>query len=575
MWQGVKPDRFSFFTVVIAVTIAMGISVFVPLLYKHFFDLLADANRAFARPELIRVIVIVAFLNGTNWLLYRGAMMLNGHFQAHTMARLRQLSFDYLLDHSYTFFANTFSGALVQRVGRFARSFERLADSLIYNMIPLVVTIVGAVIVVSLIEPLFAMVIGVWVLLFCAFNFLFSRWKLKYDIAMAAADSRTTAVLSDTITNHNTVALFTAAPKESAFFRQVTNDQASITTLAWSLGSVVDAVQVALIFVVEFFVFYYGIGLWESGALSIGTFVLLQVYVIQLGSRLWDFGRIIRVVYESFADSKEMLDILNLPHEIIDRPNATELKVPRGEIAVGHLTFRFQASTKVLDDITLTVRAGEKVALVGPSGAGKTTFVRLLLRLYEVQEGSIRIDGQDIREVTQESLRRAIALVPQEPILFHRTLRENIRYGKPDASEREVEAAASLAHCDEFIEHLPRGYDTYVGERGVKLSGGERQRVAIARAMLKNAPIIILDEATSSLDSHSEALIQDALSKLMEGRTTVVIAHRLSTIRKMDRIVVLEQGQVHEEGTHEELVAREGGLYRKLWELQAGGFIQE
>ena len=229
----------------------------------------------------------------------------------------------------------------------------------------------------------------------------------------------------------------------------------------------------------------------------------------------------------------------------------------------------------MLHDLNLYIRAGEKVALIGPSGAGKSTFVKLLLRLYDVGSGAVKIDGQDIREVTQESLRGNLSLVPQDPILFHRTLLENIQYGRREADEAEVREAARLAHCDEFALSLPLKYDTYVGERGIKLSGGERQRVAIARAILKNAPILILDEATSSLDSHSESLIQDALDKLMKGKTVFVIAHRLSTIRKMDRIIVIEKGAVIEEGSHDELLRNDSSLYKKLWDLQAGGFIQE
>ena len=246
-----------------------------------------------------------------------------------------------------------------------------------------------------------------------------------------------------------------------------------------------------------------------------------------------------------------------------------------GEIEFKDLSFSFNDTRKILEHITVTIQPGEKVALIGPSGAGKTTFVRLLLRLYSATSGEILIDGQDISKVSQESLRKNISLVPQDPVLFHRTLADNIAYGKRDASKKEIEKAAKLAHCDEFIKNLPFGLETYVGERGIKLSGGERQRVAIARAMLKNAPILILDEATSSLDSHSEMLIQDALNNLMAGKTTIVIAHRLSTIQKMDRIIVIDNGKIIEQGSHNVLLANEQSLYKKLWSLQAGGFLTE
>jgi ATP-binding cassette subfamily B protein len=268
-----------------------------------------------------------------------------------------------------------------------------------------------------------------------------------------------------------------------------------------------------------------------------------------------------------------MVEILETPHEIVDKVGAKDLGVDKGEVEFKDVHFAFNENKDVFSGINLDIKGGEKVALIGPSGAGKSTTVKLLLRLYDLKFGSILIE--DIKEVTQESLHRNISLVPQDPILFHRSLMENIRYGREGASDEEVAEAARLAHCAEFIESLPLKYETLVGERGIKLSGGERQRIAIARAILKNAPILILDEATSSLDSHSESLIQDALGKLMENKTSIVIAHRLSTIRKMDRVIVIDDGRVSEQGSHDELLKNEDGLYKKLWNLQAGGFLVE
>jgi ATP-binding cassette subfamily B protein len=420
-----------------------------------------------------------------------------------------------------------------------------------------------------------AMVIIVWIVVFSIFNFSFSIWKLKYDIASSAADSASTGTLADILGNQNAIELFASHRDESAIFRQATEKQAQATLTVWNLNNIIDAVQAGLIVIVEFAIFYYAVVMWGEGLVTAGTFVLVQVYVIQLAGRLWDFGRIIRTVYEGYADSKEMVQILALPHDVKTLPGAKPLSVANGTIEFDAVTFNFQGTRKVLDGVSLLIPGGQKVALVGPSGAGKTTIVRLLLRLYDTTSGRIRVDGQDIRRVTLETLHKSLALVPQDPILFHRTLMENIRYGRSTATDEEVMAAAEQAHCDEFIAALPEKYQTYVGERGVKLSGGERQRVAIARAILKNAPILILDEATSSLDSRSEALIQDALERLMKGKTTIVIAHRLSTIRQMDRIIVVDGGKVIEDGTHDELLADEKSLYRKLWELQAGGFMAE
>jgi ATP-binding cassette subfamily B protein len=314
--------------------------------------------------------------------------------------------------------------------------------------------------------------------------------------------------------------------------------------------------------------------LWQSGVITVGDFVLIQVYIIGLVSRIWGIGGSMRRLFSSFADAHEMIEIFETPYSVADAPDAKRLSVTAGGISMEDVSFSFTGERGVFEGFSLAVRAGEKVALVGPSGAGKSTVTKLLLRMYDVAEGAIRIDGQDIRTVTQDSLRENISFVPQEPILFHRSLKENIRYGRPDATDEQVIEAAKKAHCHEFISKLPLGYDTHVGERGVKLSGGERQRVAIARAILKDAPILILDEATSALDSESEALIQDALHVLMEGKTVIVIAHRLSTIMTMDRIVVIENGKIAAEGTHDDLVAQ-GGLYQKLWSIQAGGFLKD
>jgi len=279
-------------------------------------------------------------------------------------------------------------------------------------------------------------------------------------------------------------------------------------------------------------------------------------------------------VYESSADASEMIEMLNQTPEILDAKNAKPLAVTRGAISFKDVRFRYTGGKRILEAFSLAIKPREKIALVGPSGSGKSTVTKLLFRFFDIQQGVITIDAQNIAKVTQDSLRASIAFVPQEPILFHRTLMENIRYGRPSATDDEVFAAAKKAHCHEFIEAQPEGYATYVGERGIKLSGGERQRVAIARAILKDAPILVLDEATSSLDSESESLIQDALQQLMKNKTVIVIAHRLSTIMEMDRIIVMQHGKVVDEGTHEALQKRVG-MYRTLWNIQAGGFIGE
>jgi len=321
----------------------------------------------------------------------------------------------------------------------------------------------------------------------------------------------------------------------------------------------------------EAVILYMAVKLWMQGSFTIGDFVFVQAYVLVLLERIWNLGRVMRNVYEAFSDAQEMVDILEKPYDVQDLKTAKNLKVGQAGIKFDEVTFYYNQTRLTLDHFDLTIKPKEKIALVGSSGAGKSTIVKLLMRFYDVTSGHILIDGQDIARVKQDSLRSQIAFVPQDPILFHRTLMENLRYGRRDASDEEVIEAAKKAKCHDFIQGLADGYDTFVGERGIKLSGGERQRVAIARAILKNAPILVLDEATSSLDSESEYLIQEALRELMKGKTVMVIAHRLSTIMQMDRIVVVEDGRVVDQGTHQELMSR-AGIYQKLWKIQAGGF---
>ena len=575
-WAGIQPKKWWFLSLVVFIIGANITGVITPLFYKWFFDVVSQPNeRGALAPALFAIIVYIFFLNILFWLFYRLATIANIKYQMDTIARLKQQSYDYLIEHSYSFFSNNFVGSLVQKVNRFARAFERLSDNLMWNLLPLAVKMISIFTVLLFINHWMALIMLAWACIFLLFNITFSNWKLKYDLKVAQIDSRATGYLADTLSNQNTISLFSGFTRESRGFKEVTGEQARMTKFTWSLDAVIEGGQAFLGFAMEFVLFIFALRYWGEGLISVGVFVLLQVYFIDLIHQLWGFTRIVRDVYQGYADAKEMVEITALPHEITDIPTAKELQVNKGRINFEELRFSFHATRKVLNKVNLAIVPGEKVALIGPSGAGKTTLIRLLLRFYQPESGAILIDGQDIAKVTQESLRNAIAMVPQDTILFHRTLAENISYGKPGAKISEIKKVAKLAHCDEFIKNLPNGLDTYVGERGIKLSGGERQRVAIARAMLKNAPILVLDEATSSLDSHSEALIQDALNTLMKGKTTIVIAHRLSTIQKMDRIIVVDGGKIIEEGSHAQLLAKKNSLYKKLWTLQAGGFLTE
>ena len=574
-WKGIGKNKTSLFLSISTIALGSSASIIAPIFYKKFFDILSSGgSKAVLYPQLFNFIYIIFGINFIAWLLWRIGSFAVVHFEAHGMADLRTQSYRSLVYHSYSFFANNFTGAIVQRVGRYARAFEKIIDRITWDIVPFIVRLLGILIVTYFIEPKLTVIIIFWTIIYMAVSYVYSIWRLKHNVKMAEADSRTTAVLSDTITNQNNIELFSNHKGEIKNFEDVVESQRNITQFNWNMNISFDGVQALFSIVVEFLVFYFAVYFWRENIFTVGSFVLVQIYIIELSGQLWGFARIIRDFYEGYADAKEMVEIMKLPYEIKDTTIAKPIIVTSGEIVFDDVNFSFNGTREVLSNIKLKINAGEKVALVGPSGAGKTTFVRLLLRFYDVTSGHIKIDGNDIKNITLESLRNNISLVPQDPLLFHRTIKENIRYGKPNATDEEVVKAAHLAHCNEFIENLPSKYDTYVGERGIKLSGGERQRVAIARAILKNAPILILDEATSSLDSNSESLIQDALSTLMRGKTTIVVAHRLSTIKKMDRIVVLKNGSILEEGTHNSLIRKKDSLYKDLWTLQAGGFIQ-
>ena len=576
-WKTVRSFRMSGLYIMLGTTLSSIIGpIITPIYYKDFFDTLTNnlSNQHTIAPTLINILWIIIGLNLINWLIGRSVAYVENYFYTKGMADMRDRAFQYLIGHSYGFFANNFAGSLTQRVNRFARSYESLISTILGRVLPLIVKIIGAIIVVSFIQPVVAFVLAIWVILFIITSYIFARYKLRYDIQASALDSKMTATMSDAVSNHNVIQLFTGTRSEEKFFNGVSKELAQFTAFRWNLATTAEAVQGLLSVLMEFFIFYYAVKYWSAGLITVGTFALVQAYLVDIGGSLWGSGYIVRAIYENIADAKEMVDIMKLPHEIVDVRRAKKLHVDAGAIEFKDVSFSF-SQKKVIDHISLTIKSGEKVAFIGSSGAGKSTLIKLLMRLYDIKDGSILIDGQNIATVTQDSLREKISLVPQDPALFHRSLMENIRYGRRDATDEEVIRAAKLAHCDEFIEALPEKYNTFVGERGVKLSGGERQRVAIARAIVKNAPILVLDEATSSLDSHSEALIQDALRVLMEGKTTIVVAHRLSTIRKVDRIIVIGSTGILEEGTHDELLKNPQGLYSKLWNLQAGGFADK
>lgn len=468
--------------------------------------------------------------------------------------------------------ANAFAGGTVRKITRGMWSFDVFEDTLFMGLYPAIIMMTGMTIMLLIHLPMvglfaaFMIVLNVWVSVWMAV-----RMAPKFR-ASAEADTMVGATLADIMTGIPTVKSFGAERREDTLFRAVADKWKAKAMFAWQLSETANILRSVIRNMMLVGMVTVTIMMWRDGKATAGDIALSLTSFFILGGYIRDIGMHISNLQKSMSEMEDVTGFWRRQDEIRDADNAGTLEPKGGEIVFDRVRFAYaNTNNAIYDDFSLTIRPGEKIALVGHSGSGKSTFVKLLQRLYDVRGGEIRVDGQAIDRVTQESLRHAIALVPQEPILFHRSLAVNIAYGRPDATMDQIMDAARKAYAHDFIESLPQGYDTMVGERGIKLSGGERQRVAIARAILADAPILILDEATSSLDSISEHMIQKALENLMEGRTTITIAHRLSTIRKVDRILVFDKGRIVEQGTHDELMERHGSGYRALYEMQYSG----
>ncbi|MBP5512704.1 ABC transporter ATP-binding protein [Candidatus Saccharibacteria bacterium] len=487
---------------------------------------------------------------------------------------LSHLAFEAVVNQSMTFHSNRFSGSLTSAANKLPNAFINLKSGFLWDIYPLALTILFSIGVAAFVCPPFAIILIIYTATYLAVA-ITTFYKTRHvDAALATAENKQTGQLADAITNELSIKSYAREKFEKTRFERATKrtHDATINVAKVSLWRNMSMNVVNMITFVALLILI--VMSHDLFGLSIANIVFLYSLSNSLLSNMWTINHILRNINRSLGDAKEMVEILDLPY-IIDDKTDKPLKVGDAKIDFRHVTFSHEKQKdKLFEDFSLEIKPGESVGLVGVSGSGKSTLTKLLLRFDDVKAGAIYIDEQDIRDVTQKTLREAIAYVPQESSLFHRSIFENVAYGKPGATDEEVFEAVRLAHADEFIADLPDGYDTMVGERGVKLSGGQRQRIAIARAILKDAPILVLDEATSALDSESEAAIQQALSNLMEGRTSIVVAHRLSTIAGLDKIVVLRDGKIVEQGSHKELL-KAGGEYAKLWSRQSGAFLED
>jgi ATP-binding cassette, subfamily B, bacterial len=550
-----------------------------PQLFGLFADTLAKYvdNPSAAFPKIWWILAGIGAAGMLFWTANKGK---NIFWDWKWLPMLKQLQQDALYKiqrFSTEWHVNSFAGATVRKATRGVWAANSFADQFLFTFIPLSLLVVGMIVVMFYRWSLIGLIVAGGVLVYIAFSvFIVRRFVAPIARSATRTDTKIGATLADTISCNPTVKIFGRERFEDRRFERVAEKWRDRHFKLWLAFNLTDISQAVLMTAFKFALLVPVVIFWSNGLATVGDAVFVMASYNLISSHLRSIGEHIRETQKSAAEMEDIVEFSFMPFHVDDTKNAKDLKVKKGELEFHQVGFRYKNQKfAIFHKLNLKIKAGEKIAVVGHSGGGKTSFVKLLQRLYNLDEGKVLIDGQNIAKVTQKSLRRAIGMVPQDPILFHRTLAQNIAYGKPKATLPEIKEVAKLAHAHEFIQKMPKQYDTLVGERGIKLSGGERQRVAIARAMLADTPILILDEATSSLDSVSEELIQDALKKLMKGKTVIIVAHRLSTIKSVDRILVFENGRIKEEGRHAQLLRKEGGIYRKLFELQAGGFIAE
>ena len=550
-------------------------AIIAPTVLAHFLDILQHSHITLANSwPLIALYAALMFVGEV--IVWRLALYFTWTFEVKGQRDIYMAIFEKLSNEDMKFHSDRFSGALISQSTKFISAFERFWDMIIWSIMPMLATIIGSIVTLS--------VFGLWqyglflvayALVFALIVFFGSRFLASRNKDEAIKSTRTSGYLADMVTNIGTVKAF---GQERFEYKQAlyhdNNWLGSSMRLKWGVIGATSAFS-TMYAIGAAGAFLFAVLGAEYGIASTGMIYLVFVYALNINRQLWELNNVTRTYNRTIGDAYEMTEILTKPYNVIDYTNK-KLNAPKGEVVFSNVSFAHDDGDgeQVFQGFDLKIPAGQRLGIVGHSGSGKTTLTRLLLRFSDIDEGKVLIDGNDISKVTQESLRKVIAYVAQEPLLFHRSLAENIAYGKPNATDEELNAAIEKSHAHKFIKTLPKGLNTLVGERGVKLSGGQRQRIAIARAILKDAPILVLDEATSALDSESEKLIQASLEDLMKNRTSIVIAHRLSTIAKLDRIIVLDGGRIVEDGTHTELL-KKNGVYAKLWSHQSGGFIED
>lgn len=576
LWKFIRKQRWTFSSIFVQDCINTLDSLLWPFILRWVIDIFSqnEVNRALAWESLQAPIIVSICLIIFIEINSRAMGFLMAKAIPRLQADIRMTMFDHVQEHSPHYFNERFAGSLANKITDMTTSVESIIQQLFWPIISSIAMSLFGAVFLWFVHPILAGILILWIIVHLGICLMFSRTCDLYEHRHGESRSTLLGKIVDSLTNNFAVNLFYRFryEKNALVPSQKEEERTNVSARRYveKMRSVTSFFYVTICFIgINGFVIY----LWLQHQITTGEVAQVFGTMWNIAAVMWAVGGALPVFFQAFGTAKQAYSVMLDPQDMGDKRDAKELKVQAGEIVFENVSFHY-GEKKLFSNKHAHIRKGEKVGLVGFTGAGKSTFISLILRFFPLHSGKILIDGQNIADITLESLRRQIALIPQDPILFHRTLRENISYGKPEATETEVFAAAKLAHCDEFIRNIPAGYEAKVGERGTKLSGGEKQRIAIARAILIDAPILILDEATSSLDSVTEKYIQNSLSTLMQGRTTIVIAHRLSTLSRMDRILVFDKGKIVEEGTHAALMSM-NGLYARMWNMQIGGFLPE
>lgn len=556
----------------LCVVVAAILSAFIPYLYKIVTDsaLLIPAG---TYEPLLYAVGAYFGVSLVGHLLWRGSGFFGMLWATGARATARAALFAYLTRHSHQYFSDRFAGSLLSKIKQASDGSRDMVEGFLWQLLAFLVQVTTAFIIVFATSPIVGLILLGLFAVVIPFNYYFSKKRVPRSIAAQDAETALNGVTVDAITNITSVEEYAKRGYELSRLKEYVMRRRDLGLRNWRFGEWILLWNGILINLFMGAMVFTSIYLVTQGVLTPGDVVLFLAMVWLLEERFIFLGSQFNHFTEVWGQLSESLKDIMVPHGVGDVPNARGLMLNDRSIAFHRVSFKYEG-TSVFDDLSFHIPAGQKVGVIGRSGAGKSTLIKLMLRHYDLESGRILLGGEDIASVTKDSVRTAIALVPQEPSLFHRTIHENIAYARPEATREEVIHAATLAQAHEFIASLPEGYESLVGERGIKLSGGQRQRIAIARALLKDAPILLLDEATSALDSESEVLVQKALLTLMTGRTVMAVAHRLSTLRAMDRLIVFDGGKIVEDGTHETLVAK-GGVYADLWNHQAGGFLED